>query len=252
VETFDPLVTGIYVWDKINKPGFITEEIGRDGIQRFLLDEATRGYGDTDETKALRMLEEYTFLPQIVVDAFIYPDINLHNVRLFLDAFRPLNKTYLFQVIVGAFRDLLGLTDRLCLHVDIDVTSTLDQNETTFLEQASLDCYESQELFPVDLVNQLLLFRPAVIGDTTVTADNCPLNLDPHGILLGERVQLDVSNAYDDGIISGLPNPKLSFTNPVFLGIGAPPVYLGYTLEFKTGSLIESLDNTEVGSLELI
>ena len=99
VQRFTPLVDGIRVLDKINNPGFIESEVGRAGIQRFLTDDATRGPGDTDETKALRMLEEYTFLPQISVNAFNSPDINLQNVRTFLDAIKPLNKTFLFQVI---------------------------------------------------------------------------------------------------------------------------------------------------------
>lgn len=166
VQKFDPLVSGVWVYDKVNTPNFIQDEVGREGIQRFLLDEASRGYGDTDETKALTMLEEYTFLPQISVDAFIYPDINIRNVRLFLDAFKPLNKTYLFQIIIGVFRDLLGLTDRLGLHIDIDLTPNLDSNETTFLQQSTLDDYE--------------------------TIDNDPLNLDPHVILFGDKVAIEV------------------------------------------------------------
>lgn len=166
VYKFQPLVTGINVYDKINYPGFIEKEIGREGIQRFLTEDATRGYGDTDETKALTMLNEYTFLPQIDVEAFIYPDINLRNVKLFLDAFRPLNKTYLFQVIIGAFRDLLGVTDRLSEHIRIDLTSNLDSNETTFMDSVTLDNYE--------------------------TINNDPLNLDPHGILFEDAVEIEV------------------------------------------------------------
>lgn len=166
VYKFQPLVDGINVYDKINSPGFIQREIGREGIGRFLTENATLGYGDTDETKALYMLEEYTFLPQISVDAFIYPDINLSNVKLFLDAFRPLNKTYLFQVIVGAFRDAIGLTDRLSALIDIELTSNFDANETTYLDQATLDSYE--------------------------TTDYDALNLDPHGIVFDESVEIEV------------------------------------------------------------
>jgi hypothetical protein len=118
------------------------------------------------------MLEEYTFLPQISVDAFIYPDINLRNVRLFLDSFKPLNKTYLFQIIVGLFRDLLGLTDRIGVELDIDLTSNLDSNETTFQSQSVLDSYE--------------------------TGDIDALNMDPHGILFEERLEIEV---YRGGIL---------------------------------------------------
>lgn len=166
VTKFEPLVSGIDVFDKISTPGFVEDEVGREGIQRFLTEDATRGYGDTDETKALTLLEEYTFLPQISVESFIYPDINLKNVRIFLDAIRPLNKTYMFQVIVGTFKDLLGVTDRIGVLTDIDLTSNLDSNETTWMDQDTLDSYE--------------------------THDNDPLNLDPHGILFEDKVEIEV------------------------------------------------------------
>lgn len=166
VTKFEPLVSGIEVFDKISNPGFVEEEVGREGIQRFLTENATKGFGDTDETKALRLLEEYTFLPQISVESFIYPDINLANVRIFLDAIRPLNKTYMFQVIVGTFKDLLGVDDRIGVLTDIDLTSNLDSNETTCMSQATLDDYEIH--------------------------DNDPLNLDPHGILFEDKVEVEV------------------------------------------------------------
>jgi hypothetical protein len=171
VTTFEPLVDGIMVFDKINYPGFIEAEAGRFGIQRFLTQNASVGKAEpgeplTDEDRALVMLEEYTFLPQISVDAFIYPDINLRNVRIFLDSFKPLNKTYLFQIIVGTFRELLGLTDRIGIHDDIDLTSNLDSNETTFMDSETLLSYE--------------------------TNDIDALNLDPHGILFDERLEIEV------------------------------------------------------------
>lgn len=167
VPKFTPLVTGIEVFDKINSPGFIENEIGRAGIQRFLLDEASRGSGaDTDETKALRMLEEYTFLPQISVESFITPDIDLSNVKTFLDAIKPLNKTYLFQVIVGAFKDELPFKDFAANHPNTDLSPTLDSNETTYLESATLDSYETTEIQG--------------------------LNLDPNGILFEETLAIEV------------------------------------------------------------
>ena len=173
VPRFYPLVTGIQVYDKISYPGFVEREVGRDGIRRFLTENATLGYGDTDETKAMRMLEEYTFLPQISVESFIYPDISLKNVRIFLDTIRPLNKTYMFQVIVGTFRDLLGVTDHVGVQLWYDLTSNLDSNETTFMDVVTLDNYE--------------------------TVDNDPLNLDPHGILFEDRIEVTV---YEAGIES--------------------------------------------------
>lgn len=166
VERFDPIVTGISVFDKVNRPGFITTEIGRFGIQRFLTEDASRGPGDTDETKALTMLEEYTFLPQISVDAFIYEDIDLSNVVRFLDAIKPLNKTYLFQVIVGEFQDPIVFEEDLTLSPDIDLTPSLDSNETTWQTQATLQAYE--------------------------LAANSGLDMDPEGASFNESVEFEV------------------------------------------------------------
>jgi len=175
---FQPLVDGIEVFDKINLPGFIAGEIGRTGIQRFLTDTATRGIGDTDETKALSLLEEHTFLPQISVDAFISPDINLGNVKNFLDSIKPLNKTFLFQIIVGTFRDELPFGDRISFDVSIDVTPNLDSNETTFCLEQDLTDYESTE--------------------------NAGLNMDSYGVAMQESIEVEVyqSNALIDSFVA--------------------------------------------------
>lgn len=167
VATFDPLVSGIDVFDKVNRPGFIETEIGRYGIQRFLLPEATRGSGDdTDETKALKILEEYTFLPQISVDAFIRPDVNIGNVRLFLDAIKPVVKAYLFQVIIGVFRDELSFSDRAGESIDMDVTPNVDYNETTPLYTSTLEAHE--------------------------TTPNPGLTVDTEGALIQETLEIEV------------------------------------------------------------
>jgi hypothetical protein len=167
VEIFHPLVTGIDIFDKVNYPGFVRAEIDRVGIQRFLTENATRGPGpDTDETKALTMLEEYTFLPQISVNAFIKPDVNIGNVRLFLDAIKPVVKTYLFQVIIGEFRDPITLGERISHQLDIDVTPSVDSNETTFQETATL---WNHELSPID-----------------------GLSVDTEGVVIEERTEIEV------------------------------------------------------------
>ena len=167
VEEFTPLVSGIDVWDKLNRPGFIKNEIGRFGIERFLTEDATKGTDpDTDESKALTMLEEHTFLPQISVDAFITPDINLGNVRTFLNAIKPLAKTYLFQVIVGEFKDELSLEEHLTLNWTQTGDYYLDANPTSHLGNDTLLDYE--------------------------TIDNEGLNLDPHVLSFGESVEVEV------------------------------------------------------------
>lgn len=159
---FDPLVDGIFVYDKVNLPGFIETEIGRPNIQRFLTENATRGYGDTDETKALKLLEEHTFLPQISVDSFTNPKINLGNVKIFLEGIKPLHKTFLFQVIVGSFRDEIEISDKLSMHYDIEVTPNLDSNQTTFADPAETLLYETVTNEAMDLDSDGILFQEAV------------------------------------------------------------------------------------------
>jgi hypothetical protein len=163
VERFQPLVTGIDVFDKINKPGFIEDEIGRQGIQRFLTEDATTGTDpSTDESKALVMLEEHTFLPQIQVESFITPDINIGNVVTFLDAIKPLSKTYLFQILVGTFLDEIDFTENVGYELDIDVTPNVDSNQTTFAETSILDDYEENDNQDLDLDSDVLLFQESV------------------------------------------------------------------------------------------
>lgn len=162
VKRFQPLVSGIDVFDKINAPGFVTTEIGRAGIQRFLTEQASRGPGDTDETKALTMLEEHTFLPQISVDAFISPDIDLGNVKTFLNNIKPLNKTFMFQVIVGTFRDPVAIDDMMGMDITIDVTPNLDSNQTTFIDEASLDAYETVDAAEMNLDSDGVAFQEEV------------------------------------------------------------------------------------------
>jgi hypothetical protein len=133
---YQPLVNGVTVLDKINSPGFVAREIGRGGIQHFLTQFASRGPGpDTDETKALLTIEQNAYLPQIDVSAFISPDISLDNIQTFLRNIQPKSRTYLFQILIGSFRDqigeVLGFQEALELAISFDVTPTVDYNPNT-------------------------------------------------------------------------------------------------------------------------
>jgi len=144
VERFQPLVSGIVVLDKINSPGFLENEVGRPAVEPFLTESATRGTSPTtDETKALKLLEEHTYLPQIDVNSFISQDIKLGNVRTFLRNIQPKSRTFLFQVLVGSFRDPLILDEELGFDVDLDVTPNVDSNPNTFAQQTDLDDAET-------------------------------------------------------------------------------------------------------------
>ena len=142
VERFQPLVDGIEVYDKVNRPGFVETDIGRNNIQRFLTEDATRGLGDTDETKALRLLEEHTYLPQINVFAFTR-NVDLSIVRTFLDSIRPLTKAYHFQIVVANLSDALAIQDKFGWHLDFTLNPNLDANPYTATTPSIRSAYES-------------------------------------------------------------------------------------------------------------
>jgi hypothetical protein len=154
VEQYQPLVSGINVFDKVNYPGFLRLEIGRPAVLPFLTQNATLGIGpDTDETKALLLLEANTYLPQIDVNAFISPVINVSNVTTFLRNIQPRSRTYLLQILVGAFTEQLPLMDEglttvptdawpngqpsLGLGISFDATHNVDWNNNTMGNSAT-------------------------------------------------------------------------------------------------------------------
>lgn len=129
VSRFQPLVSGINVYDKVNSPGFLAREVGVAGVYPFLTEKASLGYDpSTDEQRALKLVEQNTYLPQIDVNAFISQDIRLSNVKTFLKNIQPKSRTFLFQVLVGKFSDPISLSEHLGQDVSFDVTPNLDSN----------------------------------------------------------------------------------------------------------------------------
>lgn len=196
VTQFQPLVSGIRVYDKINYPGFLTREVGRPGVAPFLTQDASRGTGaDTDETRALRILEENTYLPQIDVSAFISQDIKLSNVRTFLTNIQPRSRTYLLQILVGNFLDQIGLLDEgttgtvtdqypnglpsLGLSVNFDATSNVDWNSNTMGNQDQWDEAEDN------------LYTYLVLDDSTIGFGDYGLVEVYHGVTLVDSFSLE-------------------------------------------------------------
>lgn len=180
-----PLVDGIEVYDKVNYPGFLRREVGALGVKPFLTQFASRGPDGSDEQKAMVILEENTYLPQISVNAFISPDIKLSNVRTFLSTIQPKSRMFLFQVLVGSFRDKLpfndeGLTKKtsgqfpngipsIGLHIQFEVVPNLDWNPSL---DAGFDQLNSEEL-----------------------AISPGLRLDDAGFTHGDRLEVQVRKA---------------------------------------------------------
>lgn len=152
VERFQLLTDGIDVYDKVNRPGFVQTEIGRDGINVFALPEATRGIGEnTDETKALSILEEHTFLPQINVNAFVRPNIELKTVLNFLKNIKPLHKAFYFQVIIAIFNEPIDLQEKLGVDYNVDVTPNLEINQANWSLDSVRESYEENPDVKLDL-----------------------------------------------------------------------------------------------------
>ena len=174
LKRFTPLVDGISVVDKINKPGFLEDDVGVPGIEPFLTENASRGAGpDTDETKALKTVAENSYLPQIDVNAFISPDISLANVKTFLKNIQPKSRTFLFQVVVGIFSDELVFGEDIGLDINIDVTPNLDSNPNTFAQQSDLNDAEvnpsitlDSEVIGVGEKTDIEVYHSAVLVDS--------------------------------------------------------------------------------------
>ena len=159
VERFQPLVDGIDVFDKTNLPGFVTLEVGRGNIAPFALDDATLGTGaTTDETKALKALEEHTFLPQINVNAFIRPNIELGTTINFLKNIKPLHKAFYFQLIVAEFEEELLLDEKFFWDYLFEVTPNLEINQVNTSEEQVREDYEDTPLSEMDLDSDVLFF----------------------------------------------------------------------------------------------
>jgi hypothetical protein len=174
VVRFTSLSTGIEIFDKVNRPGFVTTDIGRNNLGRFLTKNATWGLGDTDETKALKMLEEHTFLPQINVFSFVRPNISIKQIRQFLDAIKPLHKTYHLQMIVAAPDEAIDIQEKFRWLYDVNITPTLDSN--LWMKQFELTREE---------------YEAVVSGDLSATE----LHLDSEVLQFSESVTIEVSDS---------------------------------------------------------
>ena len=142
VARFDSLTTGVQIIDRNNEPGFVASRLGRAGINRFLTSNASQGTGDTDETKALALLEHHLFLPQVLVEA-IDQRVNVDELVTFLDNMKPNWSEFVFSFAVEESEEFYLSADPhdgtdwdnvlpgevVTLDVEIDLTTTVDNNE---------------------------------------------------------------------------------------------------------------------------
>jgi hypothetical protein len=128
VTRFDSLTSGVRIIDRNNEPGFVRARLGRAGVERFLTTKATRGEGDTDETKALDLLEHHLFIPQVLVDA-ITQHINVRELTTFLNNMKPEWTEYVFSFTLDS-EDTLVLEEEIGdPEGAINVSTTVGNNE---------------------------------------------------------------------------------------------------------------------------
>ncbi len=125
---FDSLTTGVNIVDRNNEPGFVAARLGRAGISRFLTSKASRGLGDTDETKALTLLEHHLFLPQVLAEAIVQR-VNVTELVTFLDNMKPSWTEYVFSFLVPTDETVTFSEDTPAVELTIDLTTTVTNNQ---------------------------------------------------------------------------------------------------------------------------
>lgn len=127
-DRFDSLTTGVEIIDRNNEPGFVANRLGRAGISRFLTSNATRGPGDTDETKALTLLENHLFLPQVLAEALV-TRVNVTELVTFLDNMKPEWTEYRFSFLSAADETVYFHEELPANDFTIDLTTTVQNNQ---------------------------------------------------------------------------------------------------------------------------
>lgn len=128
VSKFDSLTTGIELIDRNSDPGFVTRYLGRAGIAEYLTSRATRGFGNTDETKALELLEHHLFVPRILVDS-IETSIDVGELVTFLTNMKPAWTDFVLMFSQEGSDEFTVGEDELITDVTINLTATVTSNE---------------------------------------------------------------------------------------------------------------------------
>jgi len=128
VPRFESLTTGIQIIDRNNEPGFVTNRLGRAGISKFLTSNATLGSGNSDETRALTLLENHLFLPQILVEA-ITQSVNVSELVTFLDNMKPQWTQYVFSFAAEEDEEVFVSEDLADVELGLDLTTTISNNQ---------------------------------------------------------------------------------------------------------------------------
>ena len=148
VARFDSLTTGVKIIDRNSEPGFVSARLGRSGINRFLTDNASLGIGNTDETKALTLLENHLFLPQVLTEA-ITQRVNVTELVNFLENMKPKWAHFVFSFLVEVDESIVVSETIDDISIVLDLTTTISGNPINRAAQESNFTVQSAAALPV-------------------------------------------------------------------------------------------------------
>lgn len=148
VARFDSLSTGVKIIDRNSDPGFVATSLGRSGINRFLTDNASLGVGNTDETKALTLLENHLFLPQVLTEA-ITQRVNVEELVGFLQNMKPKWGHFVFSFLVEEEEELFFSEELGDIDINLDLSVTVGGNPINRSAQESNFVVQSAAALPV-------------------------------------------------------------------------------------------------------
>lgn len=214
VYRFQRLTNGVRIWDKINDPGFVENRLGRSGIDRFLTQNASRGSGDTDETKALTLLEEHLWIPQALVEA-ASESLNTGDVFTFLNNLKPQWSEFVFAFALDV-EETLDIEEDLQpsdISLEIDLTTIFRNSWQNYAVLPDQYQYNGTCIITTDQVRTLTGTRgidfPAHFSDngsTFTTAD------------IGRTIEISGSGSGNDGdyVITHVLNADEALVTPDF------------------------------------
>lgn len=152
VAAFQPLSTGVQIYDKVNDPGFLTSRVGIAGIARYFVPGVTAD----DMSKALVFLEQHLFLPTINVNA-VQGIVNVDEIENFLNALKPTWTNYIFG-FESVFEESLSFGETFSpsdVGVTIDLTTRVVQNELNLTDPSQIFASTTGSVVNVGGVNVL-------------------------------------------------------------------------------------------------
>lgn len=196
LDSFHRLTTGVRIIDKEEEPGFVTSRLGRFAIQRFLTQNASKGSGATDETKALTLLEQHLWIPQVLVDASSGA-INTDEIVTFLENLKPQWTEYVFS-FAADFDEQLSIGETL---LESDISLAIDL--TTILRNSWPNIAESGQAAFTSTTGEIsdrvirYVFTTLVIAAPSYfsAADGAFTNAD-----VGRILEISSSGASNDGL----------------------------------------------------